>query len=349
MAPLNEEVRERRSPSNPEETTPPVPVSSDSLKRNVNGDVILEEDDDVVVQLPPRPYKMQYAWKNIALYIVLHTAALYGLYLALFKAKWATLLWSYFLAQIGLLGITAGVHRLWSHKTYKATWPLKLILVIFNSVAFQTDVIEWARDHRAHHKFTDTNGDPMNVKRGFFFSHIGWQMVRKHPDVKEQGSKLDVDDLLAEPLLMFQRRHYKYLVAFFCFFLPTVVPHLWGEQYYTAFYVAGILRFTYTLHVTLSLGSLGHMWGYRPYDKNITSRQNPLISLCTLGEGWHNYHHAFPSDYRTSEFPYLINPTTLFIDFFKLIGWAYDTKKISKEAVERRKLKTGEYLPKFAF
>ena len=70
---------------------------------------------------------------------------------------------------------------------------------------FQNDVYEWSRDHRAHHKFTETHADPHNSRRGFFFSHVGWLLVRKHPAGKEKGGKLDMSDLKAEKLVMFQR------------------------------------------------------------------------------------------------------------------------------------------------
>lgn len=70
----------------------------------------------------------------------------------------------------------------------------------------QNDIIEWARDHRVHHKFSESDADPHNAKRGFFFSHIGWLLVRKHPDVKTKGKQLDISDLLADPVLRFQRK-----------------------------------------------------------------------------------------------------------------------------------------------
>lgn len=104
------------------------------------------------------------------------------------------------------LGITAGAHRLWSHRSFKAKLPLRIILAIWNTMAFQNDVIEWSRDHRVHHKYSETDADPHNAKRGFFFSHVGWLLVRKHPEVKEKGKKVNVDDLLADPVLRIQRK-----------------------------------------------------------------------------------------------------------------------------------------------
>jgi stearoyl-CoA desaturase (delta-9 desaturase) len=106
----------------------------------------------------------------------------------------------------GGLGVTAGAHRLWTHRSYKARWPARLILMLLNCIALQNDVIEWARNHRSHHKWTDTVADPHNATRGFFFSHMGWLMLGKHPEVRRQGAKLDLSDLYADPILRFQRR-----------------------------------------------------------------------------------------------------------------------------------------------
>lgn len=104
------------------------------------------------------------------------------------------------------LGITVGAHRLWSHRSYKAKIPFESLLLIFNTMAFQNHVIEWARDHRCHHKWTDTDADPHNTHRGFFFSHMGWLMMKKHPKIREMGAKLDMSDLENNPLLAFQKK-----------------------------------------------------------------------------------------------------------------------------------------------
>lgn len=103
-------------------------------------------------------------------------------------------------------GITAGAHRLWAHKTYKAKLPLRILLMILQTFAFQNCIHEWVRDHRVHHKFTDTDADPHNAKRGLFFSHVGWLMVKKHPDVKEKGKSIDMSDIEADPVVMWQKR-----------------------------------------------------------------------------------------------------------------------------------------------
>ncbi|KAL6426387.1 hypothetical protein ACFW04_009107 [Cataglyphis niger] len=112
-----------------------------------------------------------------------------------------------FLYQCSGFGITAGAHRLWAHRSYKAKWPLQLLLMILNTIAFQDSAIDWARDHRVHHKYSETDADPHNAKRGFFFSHVGWLLCRKHPEVKEKGKGIDLSDLESDPILAFQRKY----------------------------------------------------------------------------------------------------------------------------------------------
>lgn len=133
----------------------------------------------------------------------------------------------YGIALLGGLGITAGAHRLWSHRTYKASVPLRVFLMICNCIAGQNDLIEWCRDHRLHHKASESDADPHNSNRGWFFAHIGWLLQRKHPKVIETGSKLDLSDLENDPILIFQRRFYWPLFILFGLVIPMSVCHLY--------------------------------------------------------------------------------------------------------------------------
>lgn len=112
----------------------------------------------------------------------------------------------FILGTSAAFGITAGAHRLWAHKSYKARLPLRIFLMILQTIAFQNSIYEWARDHRVHHKFTDTDADPHNASRGFFFSHMGWLLIRKHPEVKAKGKMIDMSDLEQDPVVMFQKK-----------------------------------------------------------------------------------------------------------------------------------------------
>ena len=106
----------------------------------------------------------------------------------------------------GGLGVTAGAHRLWSHRSYKARLALRLFLACCFSIAGQNDLLTWCRDHRVHHKFAETDSDPHNSRRGFFFAHVGWLLTRKHPSVIEDGKKLDLSDLIADPVVRYHQR-----------------------------------------------------------------------------------------------------------------------------------------------
>uniref|UniRef100_A0ABI7YMB8 Fatty acid desaturase domain-containing protein n=1 Tax=Felis catus TaxID=9685 RepID=A0ABI7YMB8_FELCA len=224
-------------------------------------------------------------WRNVVLMSLLHLGAVYSLAL-IPKAKLLTLLWAYFCFLLSALGVTAGAHRLWSHRSYKAKLPLRIFLAVANSMAFQNDIFEWSRDHRVHHKYSETDADPHNARRGFFFSHIGWLFVRKHPDVIEKGRKLDLTDLLADPVVRFQRKYYKITVVLMCFVIPTLVPWCaWEESLWNSYFLASILRYTISLNISWLVNSAAHMYGNRPYDKHISPRQNPLVTLGAIDPG----------------------------------------------------------------
>ncbi|XP_028651343.1 stearoyl-CoA desaturase b isoform X1 [Erpetoichthys calabaricus] len=298
-------------------------------------------DDTYREKEGPKPAR-RIVWRNVILMSLLHLGSLYGLTL-LFSASAATLAWAFLCYWISALGVTAGAHRLWSHRSYKAAFPLRVFLAVANSMAFQNDIYEWARDHRAHHKYSETDADPHNASRGFFFSHIGWLLVRKHPDVIEKGSKLELSDLKADKVVMFQRRYYKLSVILMCFTIPTIIPwYFWGESLWISYFVPGLLRYTLVLNATWLVNSAAHMWGNRPYDKNISPRENRFVTFSAIGEGFHNYHHTFPYDYSASEFGWKVNLTTCFIDFMCFLGLANDPKKVPKELVQARVQRTGD-------
>ena len=163
-------------------------------------------DDKTKVQSSKKSGDVEILWIHVGCYIVLlHIMALYGLIL-LPQVKFLTFVWIVFCYIYAGAGVSMGAHRLWSHRSYKAKWPLRFLLMLANSMASQNDIFEWSRDHRVHHKYSETDADPHNAKRGFFFSHIGWLLQRKHPDVITKGKGLDLSDLYADEIVMFQRR-----------------------------------------------------------------------------------------------------------------------------------------------
>ncbi|XP_026732864.1 acyl-CoA Delta(11) desaturase-like [Trichoplusia ni] len=253
------------------------------------------------------------------------------------------LLSAYLLFVFSSVSVTAGVHRLWSHRAYKAKLPLRIFLLFFYTMAYQGSVLHWVRDHRVHHKHCDTDADPHNSKKGFFFAQIGWMLAKKHPDVIAKGNTIDVSDILSDPLLRLQNKYYFHVVFIICYMVPTYIPTLWGEEAWTAFFVAGVLRHLVSVHTISLINSAAHIYGTKPYDKSICPAENMTVSLLASGEGFHNYHHTFPWDYKAAELGgYSLNFATFFIDVMAKIGWAYGLKTVSEDLIEKRVKKTGD-------
>lgn len=319
-------------------------VPSDSSDENTAvEDNVLRPQDLRPDCSPNEDIKMEIVWFNVYNMSVLHLLAFYGYYLGLFHCSWYTIAFSGLLYLLGGLGITAGAHRLWAHKSYKAKPALRTFLMLCQTLAGQDDLYKWSRDHRVHHKWSETNADPYNANRGMFFSHVGWLLIKKHPDVVTYGNKLSYEDLLADPIVQFQRKYYFPLFWAICAAMPTVVPWMcWGEGAFTAFCVAGTARYVFTLHMTWLVNSLAHYYGVRPYDSGINPAENMLVSLGAIGEGFHNFHHSFPYDYQSSEMGWSINITTMFIDLMYVCGQAYDLRTVSANAINSKKERTGD-------
>ncbi|XP_055676503.1 acyl-CoA Delta-9 desaturase [Lutzomyia longipalpis] len=288
-------------------------------------------------------FKPEIRWPDLIVQIFIHAGALYGFYL-MFSIKFYSFLWFIALIYGSGFGITAGAHRLWSHKAYKAKLPLRLLLVFLFTIAGQRDAYTWAHDHRVHHKYSETDSDPHNAKRGFFFAHVGWLFLTPHPNVVDKRKTIDMSDLEADPIVMWHKRLYVPLFALFTIILPVAVPwYFWGEDLWLCFWTMFNLRFCTTLNIAFFVNSAAHMWGQRPYDKNINPAENIGVAVAALGEGWHNYHHVFPWDYKTGELGnYTLNPTTGFIDFFAKVGWAFERKSVSPDMIARRAARCGD-------
>jgi len=251
---------------------------------------------------------------------------------------WFELIYGY----VGGLGITVGCHRYWTHRTFKANLPLQILLMIFQTISLQLPIRKWCLDHRIHHKFTDTNRDPHNSKRGFWFSHMWWLVLPKHPDLKRELETFEVPDLDNDPVVRFQSKWFWPLTLTFHIILPILImQYFWPEITILQCLGADMRRYVVSLHITYCVNSVAHMWGHKPYDGNISAVESPIVSFLAIGEGWHNFHHTFPWDYKTSEFGWKLNVSTIFIDFMARIGWAYDLKTVSPQIIQQRVARTG--------
>ncbi|CAG2178905.1 unnamed protein product, partial [Oppiella nova] len=217
-----------------------------------------------------KPFKREWVWRNIILMLIVHLSATNGFFLAIYTVSWKTFLFTYFLTLCCSFGIQVGAHRLWCHRTFKAKLPLQIMLMIFDTLALENDIYEWSRDHRVHHKYSDTDADPHNSKNGFFFSHIGWLLSRKHPEVMAKGKTINMSDLDKDPVIQFQRSFYIPLVILIWGVLPTYLPHyLWGETIWNSWFTCVMFRYAVVLNITWCVNSAAHLWGMKPYDKSI--------------------------------------------------------------------------------
>ena len=230
------------------------------------------------------------------------------------------------------LSITAGYHRLWSHRAYEASWPVRFVLMIFGTMAVQNSILFWSAGHRNHHRFVDdVDLDPYSAKRGFWFSHMGW-MLRDYPS--GQLDYKNVPDLKKDKMVMFQHKHYTLLAVLTNFGIPLAIGYMSGDVW-GVFLLAGLLRLVISHHFTFFINSWAHISGSQPYTDQNTARDNPVMALFTWGEGYHNFHHIFQYDYRNGVKWWHYDPTKWLIYGMSKLGLARKLRRIPRFIIEK--------------
>ncbi|CAL1678263.1 unnamed protein product [Lasius platythorax] len=289
-------------------------------------------------------FRTDLIWYNVLLLALLHTIGIYGILTFNYLENPMTTLWIICMYVISHLGVTAGAHRLWSHRSYKATLPLRIFLMICFSACAQNSIYKWVKNHRMHHKYSDTNTDPHNTQRGYFFTHIGWIMMKERPEYIEKSKQIDLSDVTSDAVVAFGEKYFLPLQFIFGFILPSMVPvYLWNDTWTRAIISQAFIRYILTLNAVWSVNSIAHAWGTRPYNKNIRPADNDFVNYVTTGEGYHNYHHEFPWDYKSAELGNnRMNYTSIFIDISAKLGLAYDLKCPSAELIKSIILNQGD-------
>jgi len=249
--------------------------------------------------------------------------------------SWAAVVLAVVLLWAGGLSITAGYHRLWSHRTYSAHWTARLFFMLFGAMSMQNSILIWSSQHRTHHRFVDdVDKDPYSARRGFWFSHMGW-ILRDYPSGKNDFS--NARDLERDPMVMFQHRYYLPLTLFmniaFPMLLGWAVGDVWG-----VFLLAGLLRLVINHHSTWFINSLAHLWGSQPYTDENTARDNGALAFLTFGEGYHNFHHIFQNDYRNGIRWWQWDPTKWLINGLSAMGLADNLKTVPDLWIQRAQL-----------
>jgi stearoyl-CoA desaturase (Delta-9 desaturase) len=277
-------------------------------------------------------------------------AVLVAIYSGVSLVEVSLLLVMYFLTS---LGITLGYHRLFAHRSFQTSTSCKVVLGILGSMSCQGPLIYWVSSHRRHHNYSDVPGDPhspfidrnrpLSWWHGFYHSHMGWTYNHEltNPFVFSK-------DLVRDFMLVKVNKHY-YTWVMLGLAIPTVLGALFLGSWMGALkglLWGGLLRMFLVHHSSWTIGSIAHLYGKSPFKSQDKSKNNIWIALPTLGEGWHNNHHAFPNSAFHGLKWWQIDITGWVIYTLNQVGLVWDVKRPSLSSIEA-KIKcspSGEHL-----
>ena len=240
------------------------------------------------------------------------------------------------------LGVTVGFHRLFTHRSFKTSAPMRFILGALGSAALEGPVISWVADHRKHHAFADKEGDPhsphvdhggalMGPLKGLWHAHLGWTMLASQRGLKTRYAP----DLLKDPTTVFiDRTMLVWVFAGLAF--PFGLGWLLSGNVYgalTGLLWGGIVRIFVLHHVTFSINSLCHVFGRRRFNTKDESTNLAWLAPFSLGEAWHNNHHAFPTSAAHGFGRREFDVSALVIRGLERVGLVWDVVRISPEGI----------------
>jgi len=248
---------------------------------------------------------------------------------------------------VSCLGVTVGYHRHFTHRAFKATRGLRIALAVAGGLAAQGPVIGWVADHRRHHAFADRDGDPHSpwrygtsaaaLAKGFWHAHMGWLFDREKTNAQRFAP-----DLLADRDIVRIDRWFPALTVV-TLLSPALIGGLvtlswWGAL--TAFFWAGLVRVAVLHHVTWSVNSLCHLIGERPYAARDKSANFWPLAIASMGESWHNSHHADPTCARHGVRRGQLDISARLIWVFEKLDWVSKVRWPKPERLARN-LKTN--------
>ena len=262
---------------------------------------------------------------------------------------WGTLFNSVQLAIFGLMyfittiGVTIGYHRLFTHSSFKTSRCMTGILAAFGSMAVEGPVLQWVADHRRHHQCSDEDGDPhsphlhgdgvLETLRGMWHAHVGWMLSPRPKKSMRYVGDLRKDKLVRKMSKLFP------LWVLVGLALPSLLGGLITMTWmgaFLGFLWGGLVRICFVHHVTWSINSVCHIWGAQPFSTNDHSKNNPIMGIFAMGEGWHNNHHAFQSSARHGLRWWQIDVSYLIIWTMSKVGLVYDVRVPSKERIQAK-------------
>ncbi|MDO8669787.1 MAG: acyl-CoA desaturase [Candidatus Buchananbacteria bacterium] len=240
------------------------------------------------------------------------------LYLIFIKFSWLSLILAVVWFFLCSFSITAGYHRLFTHRSYKCNFIVEWLWLLFGAASLQGSARDWVYTHLLHHA-SDTNykiEDPHDIKKGFWWAHWRWlfyKSVTGHVAFLEKKS------------FQFQHKHYLFLVIVFGFVWPGIIACLWHD-FIGGVLLAGFLRVAVEWHMTWTINSIAHTYGTNLFKRPDQSRNNYFFSIffVALGEMYHSFHHQFPRDYRNGHRKFDFDPSKWLIYLLSKIGWTWD-------------------------
>jgi stearoyl-CoA desaturase (Delta-9 desaturase) len=224
------------------------------------------------------------------------------------------------------LGVTAGFHRMLTHRSFRAHPIVRGALLVCGSMAVQGPAITWAANHLKHHALADTPGDPHSPVEGLVHAHLGWLFGEKSAD-----PNLYCRHLLADPVVVFVHRTFVIWVA-----LSLLIPFAIGG--WTGLLWGGLVRIFFVHHITWSVNSVCHTFGRRAFATTDRSRNQWIVGLLALGEGWHNNHHAFPRSAVHGLDRWQFDLSAWLITTLERLRLATNVQRIAPEAITRKRL-----------
>jgi len=244
-------------------------------------------------------------------------------------------------------GVTIGYHRLFAHRSFEANRPLKISLAVLGSMALQGSIIGWVADHRRHHRYADRPGDPHSPLfkddtplfgiGGLWHAHLGWCFTVDATSRQHYAADL-LDD---RDLVWIDRLFVPLSIATFA--VPTAIGYAWNGWAcaLTAFLCAGFVRIGFMLNGTWSVNSICHRFGKRPFATRDVSTNFAPLAVFTMGEAWHNNHHAFPRSARHGFGPRQVDSSARLIKWFEQLGWATNVNWPRPDLIAARRVEAG--------
>ena len=235
------------------------------------------------------------------------------------------------LVAVRMFGITGGYHRYFAHRAYRTGRTFQFVLAWLGCSALQKGPLWWAAGHRRHHRYSDREGDMHSPRDGFWYAHQGWIFDPRWGATEVDG----IRDFTRYPELLWMNRWHlvpPLTTAVLCFAIGGASGLLWG------FAISTVVLW----HLTYAINSVAHVWGRRRYETRDDSRNNWLLGLLTLGEGWHNNHHHFMASARQGFFWWEVDVTYYLLRGLAALGVVWDLREPPARVVADSRTARGE-------